>query len=91
MFRKNQLKMSLRRNGFSPHVLLSCSTVNGQKKVVPLQLDSLNPADFDLQKQIAAGIPLKEVSCNLLSNDITDNEISQFNDLLQDDKVDNNN
>lgn len=79
MFRKKQNSMRLKRNGFSPHPLFTTSIVGGQRKIVPLSIEKLNPADFDLQKQLDAGVPLKEVNCNLLSGDVTDNEIQQFN------------
>lgn len=83
MFRKKQNTMRLKRNGFSPHPLFTTTIVSGQRKIVPLSIEKLNPADFDLQKQLDAGIPLKEVNCKLLSGDVSDNEIQQFNAISQ--------
>lgn len=82
MFKKKKIHLS-RADGCCARPLLSFTVANGQRKIVPVSLDNYKPSDFGLQKQLDAGISLKEVSCNLLSDELTNNEISQFNEAFE--------
>lgn len=82
MFKKKKIHLSP-VDGCSARPLLSFTVANGQRKIIPVSLDNYKPSDFGLQKQLDSGIPLKEVSCNLLSDELSNNEISQFNEVFE--------
>lgn len=78
MFRKKPLPRSKVSQGYTATPICSTIIKGGQRVEFPVNLDKVAPEDFDLEKQLNAGVELKPVSCNLLQNELSDNELQQF-------------
>lgn len=78
MFRKIPLPSSKVSQGYTVRPICTTIIKGGQRVSYPVNLDNVAPEDFDLEKQLKAGVELKPVSCNLLNNEVSENEIKQF-------------
>lgn len=78
MFRKTPLPRGKVSQGYTATPICSTIIKGGQRVEYPVNLDKVAPEDFDLEKQLNAGVELKPVSCNLLQNELSDNELQQF-------------
>lgn len=78
MFRKKMLPRSKVSQGYTATPICTTIIKGGQRVEYPVNIDNVAPEDFDLEKQLNAGVELKPVSCNLLQNELSDNELQQF-------------
>ena len=81
MFRKQPLPTSKLAQGCTYRPLTAEIIKGGTRTIFPINLDKVIVSDFDLDKQLKAGVELAPVNCKLLQTEPTAHEVQQFNDF----------